>query len=231
MQSLTLLCKAGRLQVRYDGQNGIAEASIPHNVRIHKTAVPWRSILKSQPSLLREPEKGSQRALGSLSESSVGVDGGDSVCPLVSIVKGMSFILVELPQVEDLLNLKVGSLPIDHSAIKWDDGWSSFTTPYYYAVESQDPVNRTFKLRTRMIWEAGEDPATGSAACTLGAFLALQIAEGGKTYTFSVDQGVEMGRHSNIGVQVTLEENGRSIMDVRLSGSAVLVSKGTLKSR
>lgn len=231
MQSLTLLCKAGPLQVQYDGQNGIAEARIPHNVRIHKTAVPWRSVLQSQPSLLREPEKRSQRALRSPSESSVGVDGGDGACPLVSIVRGMSFILVELPQIEDLLNLKVGSLPIDHGAIKWDDGWSSFTTPYYYAIESQDPVNRTFKLRARMISEVGEDPATGSAACTLGAFLALQIAEGGKTYTFSIDQGVEMGRHSNIGVQVTLEESGRSITDVRLSGSAVLVSKGTLKSR
>ena len=74
----------------------------------------------------------------------------------------------------------------------------------------------------------GEDPATGSAACTLGAYTALQRGEAGKIYNIIVEQGVEMGRSSEIGVRVALDETGKAVKEVWLSGSAVQMTEGTI---
>ena len=74
----------------------------------------------------------------------------------------------------------------------------------------------------------GEDPATGSAACTLGAYIALQQGATGESYSFVIEQGVEMGRDSEIGVQVTLDETGKGVKEIWLSGSAVQVTEGII---
>ncbi|KAI4207221.1 MAG: hypothetical protein LQ349_009871 [Xanthoria aureola] len=206
-QSFTLQTKAGPIQANASGDT--AEASIPHNVRVHKIPVPWQSILNAQPSL---------RSAGA---------GFSTPCPLVSIVKGMTFVLVELPQVEDLAALTVGGPRVD--SVEWDQGWESFTAPYFYAIVSEDEEARHVAVRVRMIESTvGEDPATGSAASALSTYLALQRGTAGSTYSFSIEQGVEMGRHSEIGVKVTLNDSGDGVEDVVLAGSAVLVSEGKL---
>lgn len=74
----------------------------------------------------------------------------------------------------------------------------------------------------------GEDAATGSAACTLACFLALQDGKQGNAYQYLIEQGVEMGRASEIHVIVTLGSMGRSVHSVVLAGRAVLVTQGTL---
>jgi PhzF family phenazine biosynthesis protein len=77
-----------------------------------------------------------------------------------------------------------------------------------------------------MLEIALEDPATGSAACALGSYLALK---GKRTRKFEVTQGVEMGRESVIGVEVVIADGGREVESVRLSGSAVQVMEGSLR--
>ena len=71
-----------------------------------------------------------------------------------------------------------------------------------------------------------EDPATGSAALALGARL---IADGefpdGVT-TFTVDQGVEMGRPSRLTVTCHVTDGRAERLQV--SGGAVLVSQGAI---
>ncbi|KAL8778186.1 MAG: hypothetical protein Q9213_007522 [Squamulea squamosa] len=209
-QSFTLQTKAGLINAELHVQTGVAEASIPHSVRIHRKPVPWQSILKVQPSL-----------------KSVGDDGSSSSCPLVSIVKGMTFVLVNVLSVEELAALIVGGPRLD--SIEWDQGWESFTAPYFYAIVSENRETRNIGVRARMIEpDCGEDPATGSAASALSAYLALQRGTAGTTYNFSIEQGIEMGRHSEIGVKVTLNNRGDGVSDVVLSGSAVLVSEGKL---
>lgn len=74
----------------------------------------------------------------------------------------------------------------------------------------------------------GEDPATGSAACTLASFLALQTGGTSKTVNYAIEQGEEMGRRSVIGVTVMLDATGKAVGNVVLSGSAVPVMQGTL---
>lgn len=46
LKSVTLLCKAGLIVGRYDPETKLAEAEIPHDVRIHHALVSGRAVLK-----------------------------------------------------------------------------------------------------------------------------------------------------------------------------------------
>jgi trans-2,3-dihydro-3-hydroxyanthranilate isomerase len=89
------------------------------------------------------------------------------------------------------------------------------------------------RVRARMFAPGSgvlEDPATGSAAGPLGVYLALHGAvpggvAGGRG-RFTIDQGLEMGRPSELDVTV-LVENGRPA-GVRVEGGAVLMMRGEL---
>lgn len=210
--SATLITKAGSIAVTYDPSNKIAEADIPHDVHIHSGNV------------LKEVIKGLQHdGMPSDVEHDM-----DASFPVVSIVNGMTFALVKVPSVDALRLLTTGGKALQAQV---DDGWGSgFVAPYFYAKLGND-TEGTVRLRTRMIEPGcGEDPATGSAACTLASFLALQAGGVRETFSFSIEQGVEMGRRSLIRVKVTLDETGKAVRKVLLSGSAVPVMQGTLSA-
>lgn len=81
--------------------------------------------------------------------------------------------------------------------------------------------------RARMFAPGGgvpEDPATGSASAILAAQLSASGALSDGTNTLSLRQGVEMGRPSEIGLTIDVE-NG-AIAEIRVSGSAVAISEG-----
>ena len=75
-------------------------------------------------------------------------------------------------------------------------------------------------------WALYEDPATGSAAGSLGAYLAqhgkLALGE-----TLQIHQGLDMGRPSEIRVQV--EREGKKLVP-RVSGTAVTVMEGHIEA-
>jgi trans-2,3-dihydro-3-hydroxyanthranilate isomerase len=79
--------------------------------------------------------------------------------------------------------------------------------------------------RGMLPWEQYEDAATGSAAGSLGAYLVRQgrLSAG---HTLSVLQGEEMGRPSQIEVEVT--QSGKKMVP-RVSGAAVKVFEGTIE--
>jgi trans-2,3-dihydro-3-hydroxyanthranilate isomerase len=87
-------------------------------------------------------------------------------------------------------------------------------------------LNGNGKAFTRgmLPWELYEDAATGSAAGSLGAFLVKhgKLATGN---TLNIQQGVEMGRPSQIEVQVTQSEKK---LIPRVGGAAVRVFEGTI---
>jgi len=72
-----------------------------------------------------------------------------------------------------------------------------------------------------------EDPATGSAAGPLGIYLALHKALPGGSREFVIEQGGEMGRPSEITVEVEGAEGAPSA--VRVSGSAVKMMEGVVE--
>lgn len=104
----------------------------------------------------------------------------------------------------------------------------------YYHVLMETGVSssgvRTVKLRTRMVETKMEDPATGSAACALTSYLALR--EYSETeIRFEITQGVEMGRKSDIVVEVRVDvgkDGERRVKEVQLGGKARQITKGTI---
>jgi len=204
----TLLCKAGPVAIEVDRSSGtlLASASIPHNVHVHERRVSAQEILKLQPGL--------KASLGSSDES----------FPVVSIVKGMTFVLVNLATEEQLESTGTTGAAVEPTL---DPEWeSAFTGGYYYTLKRS---GRRFTLNVRMIEALLEDPATGSAACCISAFLALEAskegADKGGQYEFDITQGVSMGRKSEIKVTVTMTNDGK-LDTVKLGGSSVAVMKG-----
>jgi trans-2,3-dihydro-3-hydroxyanthranilate isomerase len=94
------------------------------------------------------------------------------------------------------------------------------TMAYCFAISGRD---RVF-ARGMVPWGIIEDPATGSAGGSLGAYLVqhgqLRASEG-----LTITQGVEMGRPSEIQVEITAE---RGRLTPRVSGSAVRVFEGEI---
>ena len=75
-------------------------------------------------------------------------------------------------------------------------------------------------------WEVYEDPATGSAAGSLGAYL-VKHGRLSAAHTLSILQGEEMARPSHIEVEVT--QKGKKLVP-RVSGAAVRVFEGTIQA-
>ena len=203
LESVTLLCKAGPIVGRYDPETKLAEAEIPHNLRIHQAPVSGRSVLKAQPYLSRTSVVTNELRV-------------------VSIVKGLSFVLIQVPSISPHLEkLEVSGHCVDCDSVRLDEGWTpSFIGTYFYAITSQSS-DKVVRLRTRMLEPSvGEDSATGSAASTLASFLALKDGTARMTFYYSIEQGVEMGRASEIQVKVTLDATGKAVEKVVLAGKA-----------
>jgi len=199
----TLLCKAGPIGLEYSA--GAAKASIPHNVHIHgESEFTAEQLYKSQPAL----EGSRLHAIN-----------------IVSPVKGMNFICVELDSLEDLAKVVIsGVKPTATLDKEWDLG---FVGSYFYVILG-DRKSEKYEVRTRMIEGAMEDPATGSAACGLSAFLAIDGRH--PNLALTITQGVEMGRKSDIGVDMTLKgPDYETVEKIELSGSAVKVMEGTVE--
>lgn len=102
----------------------------------------------------------------------------------------------------------------------------------FHAVNGNGTVAYCFALGARgkafargmLPWEILEDPATGSAGGSLGAYLVKhgQLKAG---ETLAITQGVEMGRPSEIHVEV-MNVKGRLVP--RVSGTAVRIFEGHL---
>jgi trans-2,3-dihydro-3-hydroxyanthranilate isomerase len=72
-----------------------------------------------------------------------------------------------------------------------------------------------------------EDPATGSAAAALGAYLGYRAPDGEHRWT--IEQGLEMGRPSVLELGVTVQ--GGAAASVRVGGPSVLMCQGVMPVR
>ena len=79
--------------------------------------------------------------------------------------------------------------------------------------------------RGMMPWELYEDAATGSAAGSLGAYL-VKHGKLGAGHALNISQGVEMGRPSQITVEVA--QSGKKLTP-EVSGAAVKVFEGVIR--
>jgi trans-2,3-dihydro-3-hydroxyanthranilate isomerase len=135
-----------------------------------------------------------------------------------AVSTGNRFLMVPVASVEAVSNADV-----DARIQKLLDRELDNLGPYLFAVGADG------RVRARGFFPSAgipEDPATGSAAGPLGVYLALHGALPGGERRFFVDQGVEMGRASEIEVEA-LVADGRPA-GVRVAGSAVVMMRGIL---
>ena len=224
----TLVTKAGPIKISPVAGGMKVQASIPHDVHFHKRTlgvIMDDTSLGDAHSIIRQglsddPEIRQAELSGAV----------------VSIVKGMTFVLVELPSLEHLAKVNAGKRIIfkDIMPNLLDEGsWSeSFVSRYYYVAEADESSNPgLWKGQTRMVELDFEDPATGSAACTLASYLSLsgKASLNDKDHVrFEIVQGVEMGRRSEIFVTISTEQGGAKIKELVLEGAAVPVMEGTI---
>jgi predicted PhzF superfamily epimerase YddE/YHI9 len=230
----TLATKSGSIQIAClsglssQGEEETATlpvaARIAHNVRIHATRFPLSELLRLHPSLEPYFQDGTE---------------GSSGFPIVSIVKGMTQIHVPLPSLEALaaVTTSTGGEIVPSKSVAnggyLDEGWDGdgLTVIYLHVRDVPDTKTKKQVIRTRLPLGSQEDPATGSAASGLAAYLALtESGSDGKTsYNYDIVQGVEMGRRSEISLEVVLAaEDRKRIETVVLKGSSVKVSEGQI---
>jgi predicted PhzF superfamily epimerase YddE/YHI9 len=224
----SFILKAGPVGLKYDVANKTTKAAIPHDVfvssfsllvhlklttasHIHTARWSKNELFKLQPQISEAYDQG---------RTSIGED-----FAIVSIVKGMTFVLVELANIEalELVTLAGQGLNVPGLDADWD---KTFICTYFFVRTGTSPDGVT-TLRTRMIEGPLEDPATGSAASGLAAYLSLKEGRSSATLRYRIVQGVEMGRRSEISIEV--EMNGdNSISRISLEGGAVRVMEGRL---
>jgi trans-2,3-dihydro-3-hydroxyanthranilate isomerase len=136
--------------------------------------------------------------------------------PLEFVSTGISNLMVPVSRRSVLPRIHMNMRALAHLIS------SSGTMAYCFAMGGR---GRVF-ARGMVPWGIIEDPATGSAGGSLGAYLVqhgqLRASEG-----LTIMQGVEMGRPSEIQVEI-MAERGR--LTPKVSGSAIRVFEGEIEA-
>jgi trans-2,3-dihydro-3-hydroxyanthranilate isomerase len=97
-------------------------------------------------------------------------------------------------------------------------------------VFARDAERAGSDIRARMFApgiSVPEDPATGSACAALGGYLAARDDRQDGLLRWVVEQGFEMGRPSIL--EVEADRSGGEVTGIRVGGSTVMVSEGTMR--
>ncbi|MFD2192266.1 PhzF family phenazine biosynthesis protein [Pistricoccus aurantiacus] len=132
---------------------------------------------------------------------------------------GLPFHLIEL----DSLDALARALP---SPVRWMRDVSPSRVEQIYLHVQLDEA----RIRSRMFSTEGgvrEDPATGSAAAALTGYLGSRQTGAG-SWRRRIDQGVEMGRPSQI--HATFERDTHDNPAIHIAGQAVIVGQGRLRA-
>ncbi|KAH6963260.1 hypothetical protein DER45DRAFT_625562 [Fusarium avenaceum] len=220
---------------QHDGQLGeseLVQIKIAHDLHIHSRTL--ADAMRGEPELQATSSlRSTHTAIAASLSPDESIRKAELQAPLVSIVKGMTVLLVKLPSLE-LLSLVSTACrlrfdePIQDLLLDEGPWGSSFCYRYYYVpLEGDGSKSEVRRPRARMVELASEDPATGSAAVTLGAYLAMKEHADQKAIRFEITQGVEMGRKSDIAVEVNLNSEAK-VEEIYLGGSSVIVMNGVI---
>jgi trans-2,3-dihydro-3-hydroxyanthranilate isomerase len=132
---------------------------------------------------------------------------------------GVPFLVVPVASVDALARCAL-DLPL------WRELLAGYPTQKVYPVACIDDL----RWRVRMFAPGlgvAEDPATGSAAASFAGWLSAQMPQPSDgTLAVRLEQGIEMGRPSELDVEI--DRRGGAITAVRVGGAAVMVAEGTL---
>jgi trans-2,3-dihydro-3-hydroxyanthranilate isomerase len=106
----------------------------------------------------------------------------------------------------------------------WAEAFGSSGGAYVYCRQTH---YTSMHFHARMfVPDIGEDPATGSAAAAFAGVLQKFDLPAGGTHACRIEQGYEMGRPSDIRLEVVVEHG--AIKAVRIGGYSVPVCRGTI---
>jgi len=166
----------------------------------------------------RRPERGAAAAPPDTQLAALlSLDPGDVAAGAETWSCGLPYLVIPLQSVGALERCRVDSVRYD--ALLGSDG-----VDHLYPVARVDATT----WRVRMFAPAlgvAEDPATGSAAASFAGWLARHDPGGAPRYRLL--QGAEIGRPSRL--ELEIDRDGEHAAVVRVGGSAVMVSEGTIE--
>ncbi len=117
--------------------------------------------------------------------------------------------------------------PAAYARLQREFGLDPTVCVYLFAINHDEGGPTAYSRMFGAGLGISEDPATGSAAGPLGAYLVQHgLMSGDEATRMRVLQGVHMGRPSDI--HVSVEASGGQISRVTVGGTAVVVGEGTL---
>lgn len=134
---------------------------------------------------------------------------------------GVAYDLVPVSSLEALARSRPQGEAFDRAF-----GDSEHPAAYVYA---RVPDVEGFRFRARMFGPGmgvAEDPATGSAAAAFAGALMQCEPLGDGEHNIVIEQGVEMGRPSEIVLQMVIK--GGAVTSAEIGGEAVMVSRGEI---
>jgi len=132
---------------------------------------------------------------------------------------GVPFLVVPLASLDALARCAL-DLPV------WRELLAGYPTQKVYPVARIDPLHWRVRMFAPGLGVA-EDPATGSAAASLAGWLSARMPHpAGGTVAVRIEQGIEMGRPSELAVE--FDRSNGAITAVRVGGAAVMTAEGTL---
>ena len=194
--------------------------NVPVEVRIEEPTRAWAEF-----AVAKRPEIGPpQPTLATLADilclDVKDLQGGVMSPQAVSC--GYPFLLVVLKSVEALGRARI-------RMESWERTLQRAWAPEIF-LAAKDPSVSPMHWRARMFAPGirlPEDPATGAAVAAFGGWLGMKEPMPSGSFAWSVEQGVEMGRPSQL--EVRIEKEDGKVTAVRVSGHAVLMTEGMLR--
>lgn len=221
ISSCMLQTKAGIIPTQFDADRSVAVVEVPHDIHIHGRETPTDEILAVQRNLFTSPDRDRMKAS----------------YPIVSLEQGQTFTLVDFTTCPSLMSqLEVGEAPDPYMDAGWrvalgEDGERYTFCGCMYFIQLQTDFTeepQITRLQARMITNGVEEAVTPSGICALAAYLALQRGDKSGRYVFAIEQGVEIGRRSQLLVEVRLNAKGTKVSRLILSGRAAFITEGKL---
>jgi trans-2,3-dihydro-3-hydroxyanthranilate isomerase len=167
-------------------------------------------MTQAEPSFGRVHDRVAVAAAAGLDPSELDPD-----LPVETVSTGLPFTIMPLRSLDTLRALRVD---LDRVASYFADG--PVKAFYFVTRDTRDPAVR---LRARMLFYGGEDPATGSAAGCAAAFMVAHGVARPEERVL-IEQGAEALRPSRIFVRAA--RTGAAVTNVRVGGEVVEVLRG-----
>lgn len=138
---------------------------------------------------------------------------------------GLPFAFAELDSLETLAKAWPNAAVFAEAAARHKEDKTGFSL-FLYVRSAENP----WAIRARMfapLDNVTEDPATGSASAAISAYLTSLLPARDAEVKITIEQGVEMGRRSLIGVDV--RKSAGTVNEVLLSGSCVSLMRGEIQ--